>query len=224
MSSPSDNEFFDDVEEEFTTPSRSGENSDHLDWESDKERFSFENPPADLQEQLGGVHDWPPRLLSSETDYNFLEERLLPDPELDTVNEDTLREVFEESEDSEGEMPARAQPTEQESYDIVKRGLKTWESTVARIKRRGAPVPPGTVEDLKNKKDDFEEKANDFFEAFQNPETSQYKGVIDILDKIGDDMDDVRRLLPAADPATAADKDEEKEVEKLVKKLEAKLV
>ena len=223
MSSPSDNEYYDDVEEEFTTPSRSGENSDHLDWESDQERFSFENPPADLQEQLGGVHDWPPRLLSSETDYNFLEERLLPDPELDTVNEDTLREVFEESEDSEGEMPARAQPTEQESYDIVKRGLKTWESTVARIKRRGAPVPPGTVEDLKNKKEDFEEKANDFFEAFQNPETSQYKGVIDILDKIGDDMDDVRRLLPAADPATAADKDEEKEVEKLIKKLEAKL-
>ena len=227
MSSPSDNEFYDDVEEEFANNSRSGENSDpNLNWESDQERFSFEIPPAELQHQLGGVRDWPPRHLSSETDNNFLEARdlLSQDPDLDTVNEDTLREVFEEeTEDSEGEMAPRAQPTEQELYDIVKRGMKTWDSTVARIKRRGAPVPPGTVEDLKGKKEDFEDRANDFFEAFQDPDSQEYKGVIEILDKIGDDMDDVRRLLPAANPATAADKDEEKEVEKLIKKLEAKL-
>ena len=97
MSSPSDNEFYDDVEEEFTTPSRSGENSDHpnLDWESDQERFSFEIPPGDLQQQLGGVPDWPPRHLSSETDNNFLEASkfLSPDPDadLDTVHEEILK-------------------------------------------------------------------------------------------------------------------------------------
>ena len=157
MSSPSDNEeFYDDVEEEFANNSRSGENSDpNLNWESDQERFSFEIPPAELQHQLGGVSDWPPGHLSSETDNNFLEagELLLPDPDLDTVNEDTLREAFEEEiEVSEGEMAPRAQPTEQELYDIVKRGMKTWDSTVARIKRRGAPVPPGTVEDLTRKR------------------------------------------------------------------------
>ena len=104
---------------------------------------------------------WPPRNLSLETDFNFLE----------SVDILSTREepVFEEEEHSDADsdtadivMPPKPKPTKEEALSRFDRSLRNWNINVTRLKNRGAAVPTSKIDDMRTKRDDLEMKADHF--------------------------------------------------------------
>ena len=135
-------------------------NDGDLSWDYDTEAPSFqggdpeaESSPvhavylADLGNPLANptnpLADWPPRLLSSETDPHFLEAAELPSPRVQQ-----LEEVFEEGgeEDSDGEvttdtvtMPPKVLNAT-ELYQKLEVEYRAWNRQVTKIKASGNKI------------------------------------------------------------------------------------
>ena len=97
---------------------------------------------------------WPPRNLSSETDFNFLESVDIFPPREEPV--------FEEEEHSEADsdnadivMPPKPKPTKEEALSRFDRSLRIWNTNVTRIKNRGAAVKTSTIDDMRARRDDL---------------------------------------------------------------------
>ena len=189
---------------EFRTPTQQRvpdeENVDQYSWDHHREQLSFESSPEEavapfhFDNTAGPLAVWPPRHLSSETDFNFLEAEDIPNPRenLETL-EEVLDEIFEEEtviEVDPEEMPPKTKPTVEELFAKFKGSLRTWNTTVSRLRDKGANLKASTIEDMRNRRIDLEEKADEIYASCD--EGSEILTELDgYIAQIGDDIDDL---------------------------------
>ena len=138
-------------------------------WDYHEEELSFNagrstpTQPSPINRRVFSPDpNWPPRHLSSETDFNFLESVDIFPPREEPV--------FEEEEHSEADsdnadivMPPKPKPTKEEALSRFDRSLRNWNINVTRLKNRGAAVPTSTIDDMRAKRNDLEQKADEVY-------------------------------------------------------------
>ena len=221
-----------------------------LSWDNQEEELSFYQPVAqsspELQQQprVGPfvfsenreehLAVWPPPHLSSETDPHFLEAGEIK-PDLSTLEEgDVEDDVFaydsdiEEITEDNTVMPPKTKPTFEECSEAFEGSYKVWQINVKRILNRGTPVSNSTKEDLRQSRDDLEEKAGKLFMVVDRNQEDQKKKSDEIetlLCQVGDDLDQIYLLKEGeADDVhqnneVQANKDPDLQIEKEVKKM-----
>ena len=217
MSSSDDSRYLD-----FSTPHKPDQidkESDDYNWDSHEEELSFNNQPQSspppLQEQT--LHPfvfgedleepttvWPPRQLSSE-DFSQLEADPVPLNFLAFVPEEEVSdEVFRESDiDSEDqttvEMPPKAQPPTPEELEVkFKRAVRNWSQNYARFTVPGAKILPNDVEDMRAKRDNLEELADDVFDAVEDEEAEIFTNTLASISDVRKNMSSLYESFEAS--------------------------
>ena len=231
------------------SPPHSGTGSEDLVWDHQEEELSFNQPAAhsspELQQQsrvgpfvfsqnrADHLAVWPPLHLSSETDPHFLEAGELK-AELPPVEEgDVVDDVFAYDSDIEEIidntiMPPKAKPSLEESYNAFAGMYKVWTITADRIIKRGTPISNSTKEDLRQSRDDLENKAANTFMVLDEADDDQKKISDEIkqnLCQIGDDLDQIYLIKKEGETnddhqnqIDTTDADPDHEIEKEIKK------
>ena len=194
---------------DFSTPSKADQpTSDDYNWDSHEEELSFNNQPqSSPPHQEQAVHPfifgedfdepttvWPPRQLSSE-DYSQLEADPVPLNFLAIVPEEEVSdEVFGESDTGSEdlttvEMPPKTQPTPEELEVKFKRALRNWSQNHARFNVQGAKILQNDIDDMKERRDNLEEIADDIFDAVNDDKENElYVTTLASINKVRNEL------------------------------------
>lgn len=170
-------------------------------WDSEEEQLSFLNSspnryPTDHSDLLSGsdfAESHPARWHShplSSTDYNFID---LPTESVPSGG--LTQEVFSPGRLSHNNMPAN-QP---EIIDLVKsfnRTLRNWSQNFNRLKS-GSSLQQGDVDDMKLKRSDIENQADDIFDIVDE-ESDNYNSVLQKVNKVRSEMSSLYEIYENA--------------------------
>ena len=203
-------------------------------WEEDQENLSFQEPttstPSHLRflprtfqfgEDQHPTSHFPPRHLSSETDFNFLEHRDIPALQPRQLDEAFEEEADEETEEAE-EVDKEAEEAEKEDtvlevvemdaatqqlinkYDRCKRN---WNQNFARHKDQTS-ILPMELQDMKDLKKEAEELANDVFDAVAE-DSEVHTNVLGSLNTIRNNLSALYRIAQQEAQAHGANRNRE---------------